>query len=67
MTYLDGSHYSNAERYTRESMPLVGGVVHGQYMYADAVATLGTAVRRQYRLDEAERLHWDFLKRQLET
>jgi tetratricopeptide (TPR) repeat protein len=66
MTYSESGDYQRAEAYAREALPLVHGVVYqGIDLYANALATLGTALRRQYRLPEAEKLHREFLQQQI--
>jgi eukaryotic-like serine/threonine-protein kinase len=66
MTYSESGDYRRAEAYAREALPLVHGVVYqGIDLYANALATLATALRRQYRLPEAEKLHREFLQQQI--
>lgn len=64
-TYAESGDYAKAERYARESLPLVQGATHeGHDLYANALNTLGTVLRRQYKLDESEAVYRSFVARQ---
>jgi eukaryotic-like serine/threonine-protein kinase len=64
-TYADSGDYTKAERYAREALPLVEGATHeGHDLYANALNTLGTVLRRQYKLDESEAVFRRFVARQ---
>jgi tetratricopeptide (TPR) repeat protein len=64
-TYGESGDYTKAERYAREALPLVEGATHeGHDLYANALNTLGTVLRRQYKLDESEAVYRRFVARQ---
>jgi serine/threonine-protein kinase len=64
-TYGESGNYAEAERYAREALPLVEGATHeGHDLYANALNTLGTVLRRQYKLDESEVVFRRFVSRQ---
>lgn len=64
-TYGESGNYTKAERYAREALPLVEGATHeGHDLYASALNTLGTVLRRQYKLDESEAVYRRFVARQ---
>jgi eukaryotic-like serine/threonine-protein kinase len=65
-TAAEKGDYVLAERYARESVPLLRGVVNeGHDLYANALAALGNAYRRQFKLVEAEKIYRQLLERQL--
>lgn len=65
MTYSFAGDFRKAEDYSRRSLPLLKGVVHAGYdLYANSLATLGSALRRQYRTSEAEAIYRELLDRQ---
>lgn len=65
-TYAEAGDYSSAERYAREALPMLEGAIHEGYdLYANGLNTLATALRRQYKLDEAESLFRSFVARQV--
>jgi tetratricopeptide (TPR) repeat protein len=64
-TYGESGDYTKAERYAREALPLVEGATHeGHDLYANALNTLGTVLRRQFKLDESEAVYRRFVARQ---
>jgi eukaryotic-like serine/threonine-protein kinase len=64
-TYGESGDYTKAERYAREALPLVEGATHeGHDLYANALNTLGTVLRRQYKLEESEAVYRRFVARQ---
>ena len=64
-TYGESGNYVEAERYAREALPLVEGATHeGHDLYANALNTLGTVLRREYKLDESEEVYRRFVARQ---
>jgi len=64
-TYGESGDYAKAERYAREALPLVEGATHeGHDLYANALDTLGTVLRRQYKLEESEAVYRRFVARQ---
>ncbi|MEP7244595.1 MAG: serine/threonine-protein kinase [Gammaproteobacteria bacterium] len=64
-TLSESGDQHNAERYAREAMPLLRGVINdGHDLYANTLATLATALRRQFKLTEAETLFREFVARQ---
>ena len=64
-TYSEAGDQRTSEIYAREALPLVRGlVVEGHDMYANVLATLGTTLRRQFKLVEAEKVHREFVTRQ---
>ncbi len=66
-TYGESGDYITAERYAREALPLVKGATYeGHDLYANALNTLGTVLRRQYKLDESETVFRSFVARQTE-
>jgi tetratricopeptide (TPR) repeat protein len=65
-TYGESGNYAEAERYAREALPLVEGATHeGHDLYANALNTLGTVLRREYKLDESEAVYRRFVARQI--
>jgi eukaryotic-like serine/threonine-protein kinase len=65
MTYSDAGDQANSERYARAALPLTRGlIVDGHDMYANVLAALGTTLQRQYKLEEAEKVHREFVARQ---
>jgi serine/threonine-protein kinase len=64
-TYGDSGNYAEAERYAREALPLVeGATFEGHDLYANGLNTLGTVLRREYKLDESEVVYRRFVARQ---
>jgi tetratricopeptide (TPR) repeat protein len=64
-TLFDAGDYEGAERYAREGLTMLDGVVfEGNDLYANALSTLANAVSRQFRLEEGERLQRAFIARQ---
>jgi tetratricopeptide (TPR) repeat protein len=64
-TLFDTGDYQGAERYAREGLTMLDGVVfEGVDIYANALSTLANAVSRQFRLEEAEKLQRAFIERQ---
>ncbi len=65
MTYAEAGDQQNAERYARAALPLTRDlVVEGYDMHANVLSTLGTTLQRQYKLEEAEKVHREFVARQ---
>jgi eukaryotic-like serine/threonine-protein kinase len=65
MTYAEAGDQQNAERYARAALPLTRGlVVEGYDIHANVLSTLGTTLQRQYKLEEAEHVHREFVARQ---
>jgi tetratricopeptide (TPR) repeat protein len=65
MTYAEAGDQQNAESYARAALPLTRGlVVNGYDIYANVLSTLGTTLQRQYKLEEAEKVHREFVARQ---
>jgi tetratricopeptide (TPR) repeat protein len=55
----------NGERFAREAMPLLEGVVNeGFDLYANTLDALATALRRQFKLEESEKIYSAFVERQ---
>lgn len=64
-TYGESGNYVEAERYAREALPLVEGATYeGHDLYANALNTLGTVLRREYKLAESEAVYRRFVARQ---
>jgi tetratricopeptide (TPR) repeat protein len=64
-TLFDMGDYPAAERYSREGLTMLEGVVfEGSDLYANVLSTLANAVSRQFRLEEGEKLHRAFVERQ---
>ncbi|MBL8267368.1 serine/threonine-protein kinase, partial [Steroidobacter sp.] len=66
-TYSESGNYAEGERYAREALPLLQGAIYeGHDLYANGLNTLGTILRRQFKLEEAEPLFRRFVARQIE-
>jgi len=64
-TYGESGNYTKAEQYARAALPLLEGATHeGHDLYANGLNTLGTVLRREYKLDESEEVYRRFVARQ---
>jgi eukaryotic-like serine/threonine-protein kinase len=64
-TLFEAGDYPGAERYAREGLTMLDGVVfEGSDLYANVLSTLANAVSRQFRLEEGEKLQRAFIERQ---
>jgi serine/threonine-protein kinase len=53
------------ERYAREAMPLLQGEINEGYdLYGNALDALATALRKQFKLEESEKIYRAFVERQ---
>jgi serine/threonine-protein kinase len=67
MAHLAAGDARQAESYARRSLPLVKGVVEtGLDLYQNSLNTLATALRKQFRTQEAEVVYRQFLDRLLQ-
>jgi serine/threonine-protein kinase len=65
VTACDSGDQQAAERYARESMPLLAGLVNeGHDLYGNSLSALANTLRKQFRLEESEKLHREFVERQ---
>ena len=65
VTACDSGDQQTAERYARESMPLLAGLVNeGHDLYGNSLTALANALRKQFKLEESEKLHREFVERQ---
>lgn len=64
-TYMDAGDFAAAERYARESLPLLRGVIYEGYdLYANSLFAYANVLRRQYKFAEALEADREFIERQ---
>jgi serine/threonine-protein kinase len=67
-TYAESGDYIAGERYAREALPMLRGVVYqGTDLYAGGLNALSMTLRRQYKLDESEATFREFLAYQVKV